>query len=169
MEFNITFFILFLYLNVGQDPISKVAFIKIPKNIQKISNESAVSFIQKKYNKPRMNSGLKNIYKSKNMIIGFEDYVRSSLMDLDELKERILGNMEEIRSAGTNDKVDIIIIKGKRFLIHKRHKNDEYVFSFISELNNDNKGLTGGILFKKVDSAKANTTLENLLRNIVFK
>ncbi|MEJ7559323.1 MAG: hypothetical protein WKF66_13515 [Pedobacter sp.] len=160
--------IYFLTFNFRQEPLSQVALIKVPNKVQKINNAEAVLFIQKNFDKPRMNSRLKNMYKTGSIIIGFEDYERSSPMDLDELKERTLGNMEEIRAAGTNDEVDIINIKGKKFFIHKRHKSDEYLFNFISEPKN-NKGLKGGVLFKKADSLKANEVLKTLLSNIVFK
>jgi hypothetical protein len=152
----------------NQEPPSKLATVKIPTSIDKSTNKQILSFAKGNFKRPALVWEMKNIYKTGNIIFGFEDYEQNNNVDLDIIKERTEGEVEEIRSAGTNDKVQIIAYNGRKFLIHKRNKGDEYFYNFISE-QKQGKGIKGGIQFKASDYEKGNLVLKNMLQGIIFK
>jgi hypothetical protein len=156
------------YGNTVTDSISKVVTIKIPRNVQKVNRAEITTFSKENFRKPSIDTRLQNIYKIGNVLIGFEDFKRDSPMDLDELKDRILGEGERIILAGTNDKVSILNYNGIRFLIYKRHIDNDFFYQFVSE-QRDNAGLRGSIQFKKTDMLKAIKILDRLFKSVAFK
>ena len=155
------------YGNTVTDSISKVVTIKIPGNVQKVTRAEITAFSKENFQKPSIDTRLQNIYKIGNVLIGFEDFKRDSPIDLDELKDRILEG-ERIILAGTNDKVSILNYNGIRFLIHKRHIDNDFLYQFVSE-QRDNAGMRGSIQFKKTDMLKAIKILDRLLKSVAFK
>ena len=155
------------YGNTVTDSISKVVTIKIPRNVQKVNRAEITAFSKENFQKPSIDTRLQNIYKIGNVLIGFEDFKRDSPIDLDELKDRILEG-ERIILAGTNDKVSILNYNGIRFLIHKRHIDNDFLYLFVSE-QRDNAGMRGSIQFKKTDMLKAIKILDRLLKSVAFK
>jgi len=160
----------FLTLINFQEPLSKVAAVKAPVNAEKKSKEGILSYEKANFKRVAAIKGLKNIYKVGDVLIGFEDFEHPAGYNstLDERRDRILGEGEEILAAGTNDKVDIVTLNGTKYLIRKRNKGDEYFYYFMSEDKN-RKAIKGRIQFKQKDLVQGEAVLQDFLKGIKFK
>lgn len=158
----------FLAFAKPQEPLSMVASIKAPVNAENKSKEGILLYEKENFKSVTAIKEFKHIYKVGEILIGFEDSEGPvGYNTLEEQRDRILGEVEEILAAGTNDKVDILTLNGTKYLIRKRNKNEEYFYYFTSEAKN-NKGIKGRILFKKKDLLRAEVLLQDLLKSIKF-
>lgn len=158
--------IYFIALVIPQEPLSKGPAIKAPRGAEKKSREQIVDYEKENFKFKRFSAtrGTKKVYKIGGVLLAFEDsdYPKVYNSTLEDLRDKILGEVEEIRSAGTNDKVDIMTFNGTKYLIRKRDKGDEYFYMFTSEEKN-RKGIQGVLLFKKADLDKADKILKTWL------
>jgi|GEM_PF-1877754 len=152
-----------------QEPLSKIATIKAPQNIDKVSTAQIVAYEKANFKYLSSTRNLKHVYKVGGVIIGFEDYNRPAGYDisLEDYKERILGEVEQIERRKTKESVDIVSFNNTKFLIRKVVRDEEYCYYFVSETKK-NSGIKGGIRFKKADLSKAHKLLDELLKSIKF-
>ena len=152
-----------------EEPLSKIAQIKLPTNASKLAKENLKGFIQKKaLTGAKAMESIKHTYIVDNILIGFEDFNtdKETSQTLDDIKDDILGEGEELLATGR--KVNIINVNNKKFLISKQVFNGEYYYTFHSDFVNK-KGITGSVAFKKQDQEKGEKIFEDLIKNLSFK
>ncbi len=155
-----------------EEPLSKVANIKIPEKARRITVEQVEPKLSKefKYGK-RAASGMKNVFETDGVIVAFDDL--SASVGIDKLEDRQASELHTIREMGGEvaaglDETKIVMINNIKFYILKRHVKDEYFYSFVSE-RKDHKGIYGSVIFKKEKKENAEKVFEHLLKSISFK
>jgi len=160
-----------IFLSTLQDaPLSKLGKVKLPARLDHVSVEQIHAFEEANFKHRPTTRGLQHIYKTENIVFGFEDFDRPEkyAVSLENSKERMLGEVEEISVSGMTVTAEIVEYNSKRFLIRKAVRDDEFYYSFFSETTNG-IGLRGGIQFKKVDQKNAEKLLGDFLKNIQYK
>jgi hypothetical protein len=161
---------LILFIAFQQEPLSKAGAVKLPVNLDRVDTKQIGSFEKANFKYLSSTKGLKHIFKKGNIIFGFEDFIRPEELatSLEDYKERILGEVEEIEARKTKETADIVKYNNTKFLIRKAIREDECYYYFVSETH-AGLGIKGGIQFKKADQQKAETILNDFLKNFQFK
>ncbi|NQX39546.1 hypothetical protein SAMN05421820_10269 [Pedobacter steynii] len=159
-----------LFIAFQQEPLTKVGTIKLPNSRENVELGQIRSFEKANFKYPSSTKNLQHIYKLCNVLFGFQDYTRPIGYDvsLEGLRDRMVGEVEEIEARKTKEIVDIVKYNNTKFLIRKAIRDDECNYYFISE-SRAGLGIKGGIQFKKADQQKAETILNDFLKNFQFK
>jgi len=148
--------------------MSTIATMKVPIKSVKLSKADFLTYSNKNFKYAALIKNVKNIYKSEDILIAFEDknVTQQQPMSLSEIKERILSEGEEMQARGGS--VDIIKIKNIEYLIFKQNSNDNYFYTFYSEAKNK-KYLEGSVVFRRIDKDRAEKIFFDFIRSISFK
>jgi hypothetical protein len=161
---------LILFIAFQQEPLSKAGTVKLPVNLDRVDTKQIGTFEKTNFKYPSSTKNLQHIYKLGHVLFGFQDYTRPIGYDvsLEGLRDRMVGEVEEIEARKTKETVDIVKYNNTKFLIRKAIRDDECNYYFISETY-AGSGIKGGIQFKKADQQKAETILDDFLKNFQFK
>ncbi|MEJ2880148.1 hypothetical protein [Pedobacter sp. GR22-6] len=149
--------------------MSKIASASLPSGAKRVGIEQVSVAEKNGFRRPFNVNGSNNIFRLPHMLISFQDYElqNNEKIDLEQIRERLLGEVEEIKSRGTKDEVKLVTVNGTKYMIHKMYYGEDCTTSFISEQKGKN-GLKGQLLFKKQNSTEAEKVLNEFLNGIKF-
>jgi hypothetical protein len=160
----------FLTLTQLQDIPSNSITVKIPENAEKLTKSEASTYIQKNFKGENYINAKKNLYKIKNVLFAYDDYIRpkGETKTLIQIKDEMEGMMGELNLKNDIVKSEITTINNNQYFVWQTFSNDEYLYTVISDPKNK-KAITAKILFKKTDKKTADRILNDFIKGIAYK
>ncbi|WP_157280264.1 hypothetical protein [Pedobacter borealis] len=160
----------FLTLIQSQDLPNNSITVKIPENAKKLVKSEASTYIKKNFKGENYINAKKNIYKIKNVVLAYDDYIlpKGETKTLIQIKGEMEGMMGELNLKNDIVKSEITQINNRQYFVWQTLSNDEYLYTVISDPKYK-KAIIAKILFKKSDKKTADRILSDFMQNIAFK
>jgi hypothetical protein len=150
------------YVFAQDQPSGKLFPAEIPKNgWKKVSMSDSAELSQKGYQMIRLPNNKNSLYE-KNGLLMF--YTRSN--DIHQLRRSL---EQKSRTGNPEISSEIINVNGIKYFVVKSQIEDSFYAGFTSDYDSEYNYVHGTIEYKTADEAKANVTLQELIKNIRYQ